>query len=1021
MSPEQFEGKQVDGRTDIYSLGVTFYYILSRARPYEGTNTVQIIYAILTSDPRSLLDASPGTPPEIWTIIQKMIAKKPDERYLDFRAVRKDLLAYQEKSLADRVVCPQCGARNQRGKKFCRQCGGNLQVKCPACGADEVAGAQTCSACGAAIEALLAVRQNMERALRLKSVGDLRRAYLLLKEVLKLDPGHVEAKKEVDEIDGALREVESVKTEAVELEKTGNLEDALKKVEDLLGRYPGSDDIKRHRDVIKRAFDSRIIAQHMRRADENMAAGNLNGALVALDAALRLDPKREDILASRRDLEEKVKSAEEARGEARRAFETRRYAEAFRRATEVLRNNPTDSEMAQILEKCRGFLESSEDFVRRGREHLQAGRYVDAKQELEAAIQLRAEDPEVKELLAETDRKLSSFRDLLVEARTALGDAQFESARNKVTEVLKYLPGDPEALGLMATIARQEGETRKLGEVQRGIEQGESLEKKGQYEEALAAYRGAVEADPDSSRAVQARDRLEARMREVSSVRSLADEHLRDGRFEEALGALERLIKLLPDDKEVAGEAEEAREKVKHIVDSLRKAEKAAQAKDHKAVVEAAKAVLDLSPNHVRAASLRRDAERAVNAIERHVKEAERLIASEIFEDALDQLKKARQKGATQEAVASFEKKAVDGITAALKTEATRFYSAKDYSAALDAFDRIIELRPTDEDARKGKKEAERRLRALTSEPIAMRSVVSGAAAAVLLMFQVAAVQFRAPPTLRNPESVNTPQIPTLRAFDKAIIFPLEQAGDVAKALETWDLQEKSQYRDRMKLAHQVYDGLKAARDEGDKDPVAGIRALQTLDARLDKDGDPEIDKVRQEAAVKLLHELEDRALLPLAEAAKAGELDRIFAIAPAYTEPDLTNADLRFLKAARLSGEAERVQSGFTADRSVSQAFVVARKGRTQAQWLRVGQKIEDAASALEAEKATAFKAKYRDQMKTEWKDDLRKKIAMGLEGASLLGAVEEAEAILVEFGGMGDDEAEWNLIQELGGTRKQ
>jgi tetratricopeptide (TPR) repeat protein/tRNA A-37 threonylcarbamoyl transferase component Bud32 len=1018
MSPEQFEGKQVDGRTDIYSLGVTFYYILSRARPYEGTNTVQIIYAILTSDPRSLLDASPGTPPEIWTIIQKMIAKKPDERYSDFRAVRKDLLAYQEKSLADRVVCPQCGARNQRGKKFCRQCGGNLQVKCPACNADEVAGAQTCSACGAAIEALLAVRQNMERALRLKSVGDLRRAYLLLKEVLKIDPNHAEAKKEVDEIDGALREVESVKTEAVELEKTGNLEDALKKVEDLLGRYPGSDDIKRHRDVIKRAFDSRIIAQHMRRADENMAAGNLNGALVALDAALRLDPKREDILASRRDLEEKVKSAEEARGEARRAFETRRYAEAFRRATEVLRNNPTDSEMAQILEKCRGFLESSEDFVRRGREHLDAGRFVDAKQELEAAIQLRPEDAEVKELLAQTNLKLSAFRDLLVEARTALGDAQFEAARTKVSEVLKTLPGDPEALGLMATIARQESEARKAGEVSKGIEQGEALEKKGQYEEALAAYRAAVEADPDSSRAVQARDRLEARMREVSSVRALADEHLRDGRFEEALGALERLVKLLPDDKDIAGEAEEARDKVKHIQENLRKAEKAAQGKDHKGVVEAAKAVLDLSPNHVRAASLRRDAERAVNAIDRHVKEAERLIASEIFEDALDQLKKARQKGASQEQVAGFEKTAVDGITAALKTEATRFYSAKDYSAALDAFDRIIELRPTDEDAKKGKKEAEKRLRALTSEPIAMRSVVSGAAAAVLLMFQVAAVQFRAPPSLRNPDAVVGPVVPILKPFEKALILPLEKSGDFAKALETWDTQEPSQYQSRIELAHAFWDGLQAARTAGEKDAVAGIRVLQELDARLDKDGDAEIDGVRQAAAVKLLDDLQGRALEPLLAAEKAGEQDRIMEIAPALMEADLTNEGFRFLKASKLYAEANRVQKSFEADFAVGTAFRLAKRNRTAAQWLKAGEKIADQAKQLDPEKAKAFTEKYRAQLEREWKDDLKKRFAESPKGGGLLQAIEEAEAFLVEFKGLGDDEAEWQLIKELGGT---
>jgi tetratricopeptide (TPR) repeat protein len=1025
MSPEQFEGKQVDGRTDIYSLGVTFYYILSRARPYEGTNTVQIIYAILTSEPKSLLEVSTGTPPELWTIIQKMIAKKPEERYSDFREVRKDLLTFQEKSLADRVVCPQCGARNQRGKKFCRQCGGNLQVKCPACGADEVAGAQTCSACGAAIETLLAVRQNMERALRLKTVGDLRRAYLLLKEVLKLDPAHVEAKKEVAEIDGALREVESVKTEAIELEKTGNLEDALQKVEQLLGRYPGSDDIKRHRDVIKRAFDSRIIAQHMRRADENMAAGNLNGALVSLDAALRLDPKREDILARRRDIEDKVKAFEEAREEARRAYETRRYSEAFRRATEVLRNNPTDSEMAQILEKCRGFLESSEDFVRRGREHLEAGRLVEAKQELEAAAQLRAEDVEVKELLKNVDGQLAAFRDRLVEARTALGDANFDLARRRVGEVLQNLPTDPEALGLMATIARQEAETRKSTEVQQAIEEGEALEKKGDYESALVAYRSAVESDPDSSRAVQSRDRLEARMREVSSVRALADEHLRDGRFEEALHSLERLAKLLPDDKEVYSEAEETREKVKHIQDSLRKAEKAAQEKNHKGVVAAARDVLDLSPNHVRAASLKRDAERSVNAIDRHLKEAERLISSEIFEDALDQLKKARGKGASQETVAALEKTAVDGITASLKTEATRFYSAKDYSAALDAFDRILELRATDEDAKKGKKEAEKRLRALTSEPLAMRSVVSGAAAAVLLMFQVAAVQFRSPPPLKdlkNPEHV--PVLPTARELEKPALMDLETAGNADEINRKWKAQDQNRYGSWGDRAKEIYGAIQRARAAGATDPVEGIKALQAIDASLEKDGDEDFYRVRKAAALKVLEELTDSALKNLKDAQDRKDSNRASDLYNAYTgDAALTAPGLKSLGATRLRDMTKQQEATITANFVVDGAFDIATgkmgaaNAHTWGAWKSLGQKISESAESLAGESGKKFVEENRAKYRAAWRADLKDRFRKDLQGAAFVKGVEEAGAFLDEFGILGNADEEQKLTGELRG----
>jgi tetratricopeptide (TPR) repeat protein len=1021
MSPEQFEGKQVDGRTDIYSLGVTFYYILSRARPYEGTNTVQIIYAILTSDPKNLLEAAPQTPPEIWTIIQKMIAKKPDERYLDFRTVRKDILAFQEKSFADRVTCPGCGAKNQKGKKFCRQCGGNLQVKCPACGADEVAGAPTCSSCQAPIETLLAIRQNMERAMRLKGVGDLRRAYLLLKEVLKLDPAHADALREVGEIDGALKEVEAVKTEAVELEKTGNLEDALKKVEDLLGRYPGSDDIQRHRDVIKRAFDSRIIAQHMRRADEAMSAGNLNAALVALDAALRLDPKREDILARRRDLEDKVKAAEQSRSDARQAFETRRYAEAFRRATEVLRNNPTDAEMAQILEKCRGFLESSEDFVRRGQEHLDAGRLVEAKQELEAAAQLRPEDPEVKRLQAETEKRLGAFRDRLVEARTALGDARYDKARECVTEVLRSLPGDPEALGLMATIARQEGEAKRAGEVLRNVEEGESLEKKGDLEGALAAFRAAVDADPDSSRAVQSRDRLEARLREVSSVRALADEHMRDGRFEEALNSLERLAKLLPEDEMVRSDLEEARDKVKHIQDSLRKAEKAAQAKDHRAVVDAAKAVLDLSPNHVRAASLKRDAERAANAIDRHLKEAERMIASEIFEDALEQLKKARTKGATEEMVASTQKVAVDGITAALKTEATRFYSARDYSAALDAYERILELRSEDGDAKKGKEEAERRLRSLTSEPTAMRSAFTAGAAVVLAMFQMAAVQLRSIPALKKDAKESgsaAQQVETKMELQLKELVQFESAGEWKAAAGLWATQDESLYAARKRTAATVLAALDAAKGPAE-DPVAAIRALQAVDPLLDGEEDETLKVARRTAAKAALEAFTTAALARIDGEA---DVDRKAEWIDAASTEDLVGESLRHLKADRLYQTAK----GQTALASANKTFAgelrrAQRGGGTAAQWEKMGAGIAgieaDLVSAqVDAAKVAELAAQYRASYEKEWQESIVGRARKAPTGEAFEGLVHEAGAYLERFGKIGTP-AEGALIDRMTG----
>ncbi len=1004
MSPEQFEGKQVDGRTDIYSLGVTFYYMLSKTRPYEGTNTVQIIYAILTSEPKSLLDANSAVPPEIWAIIQKMIAKKVDERYASLRDTRKDLLAFQEKTIADRIPCPQCGAKNVRGKKFCRQCGGNLQVKCPACGADEVAGVQTCGSCGASIETLLAVRQNLDRAKRLKTVGDLRRAYLLLKEVLKTDPAHAEAKAELEEVEGALQEVDSVRSEALELEKTGNLEDALKKVEALLGRYPAAEDIKRQRDLIKRAYDSRVIAQHMKRADESIAGGNLQAALVALDAALRLDTGREDIVVRRRDVEDRISAADDARRGARDAYEGQRYSEAFRRATEVLRANPTDAEMAQILEKCRGYLDSSEEFVRRGRDHFDAGRFVDAKKELEAAAQLRPDDAEVTALLDQLGAKLKGFREALSQAREALGEFRFADARTHVAAVLKHIPGDPESLGLMASIARQEQETRRAAEVKSALDEGEALEKSGDLEGALDAFRRAVDVDPDSSVANKARDRLEARIREASSIRAVADEHLRDGRFEDALESLQRLRKLMPDDANLAAETEEAREKVQHISTSLRKAENAAARKELRACVEAAQQVLDLSPNHARASSLKREAEKTLAAIERHVKEAEQLIASEIFDEAKDHLAKARAKGADDAMVGELEATAVAGVTAALKTEATRFYTARDYGAALDAYERILDMKAADEDARKGKNEAERRLRAMTSEPMTLRSVVAAAAAVMLFMFQVAAVRFRPPRDLRQERvgSVGTLIGETGKPLDVAILLAAEAEGP-ATSLAAWKTQHDQ--HDELKLRAQTIWTTIAAAADTTRPVLDRLAALQGLDGDLDRD--PAFKDTRVDAASKALAALEAEAVQEL-DRLSAGNAVEARDFCGRILDGGFAKETLVHLRANDLVQAADTRSGVLILRGNVESALRDAAAAHTADGWRRVGGRLSSAERSLQGTaEGDALLARLTEQFKSGWYADLKARDWKGMDDATFFQWVQEVADYVDRFSLHGEADA--------------
>ncbi len=81
MSPEQAAGRNVDHRTDIFSLGVVLYEMLCGVRPFRGSSHVDTLHAIMNSPVPSLARTNPQIPPEMDEILSKALAKDPRERY----------------------------------------------------------------------------------------------------------------------------------------------------------------------------------------------------------------------------------------------------------------------------------------------------------------------------------------------------------------------------------------------------------------------------------------------------------------------------------------------------------------------------------------------------------------------------------------------------------------------------------------------------------------------------------------------------------------------------------------------------------------------------------------------------------------------------------------------------------------------------------------------------------------------------------------------------------------------------
>jgi serine/threonine protein kinase len=110
LSPEQVKGEDLDGRSDVFSLGVVIYEVLSGKRPFEGDTITTLVYQILHKElpPISELRA---VPPRLEALLRKMLAKDRDDRLTAGEAARE--LAVIEMELSDETLSAPAAALEQ--------------------------------------------------------------------------------------------------------------------------------------------------------------------------------------------------------------------------------------------------------------------------------------------------------------------------------------------------------------------------------------------------------------------------------------------------------------------------------------------------------------------------------------------------------------------------------------------------------------------------------------------------------------------------------------------------------------------------------------------------------------------------------------------------------------------------------------------------------------------------------------------------------------------------------------------
>ncbi len=514
IAPERFWGGTIDGRVDIFSVGVTLFKLLTGTEPFLGGEATAS-FKIMNEAHAPLSAYLHDYPPVLDEIVAKSLAKNPEERYLT-------------------------------GEDFA--------------------------------EALHEVVEDLKRTRVTELFGDAERlttekrfapALELLDEAIKLDPAHTQARKLrkfVREHQERARRAERLRDALLRADEalmSGNYDEALTQLKDAQNLDPESADIKakiQSVDEKKRRYDRSVKA--LGEAELTKSRGDINGAMRIVTRALQEDPDNKKLLAASAVLGKELEielQREKLLGlldQATRAVAARNYDAAEQILNEASAIDPSNLECdklrreiarARELEQRRAALD---ELQLRVHEFIRSDAFEQASDLINRALDRLPNETILHRLKTEVDAEARKFEvrrfvdDAISQARELFAGSPFE-ALQILQKALDRMPGEERLVAYERSL-RQELDSRRSEQLREStlLKARELLDSR-QFDKAigvLESFELEIGQQPDiesllafarSERAAQ--ERLEIVSRSLGDARAL----IREGRLEEASSLLE--------------------------------------------------------------------------------------------------------------------------------------------------------------------------------------------------------------------------------------------------------------------------------------------------------------------------------------------------------------------------------------------------------------------------------------------------------------------------------------------------